>query len=94
MAKKETFGLTINVDRIPQSAARTFSRKDGSEGMQVNLIMSRRSKPDLRGNNYSIYVPQSKADRNAGVPPIFVGDGKLLNRDFSNDTDGDDNPPY
>lgn len=74
--------IVINLDlkQIPADKLKTFSRKNGQQGVSVTLVVSERKSPDMYGNQFSVYVRQSQEERELKDPKIYCGSGKYLKR--------------
>ena len=66
--------LNLDLSKIPSSALTEGKNKHS----YVNLTASSMKEPDDYGNNMSLYIQQSKEDRDNKVPRVYVGTGKSI----------------
>lgn len=52
------------------------NKRTGEES--VNITISLNDTPDQYGNNASIWISQTKEERDAKAPKIYVGNGKVI----------------
>ena len=65
--------LSICLSKLPKERIRA-----GSDGLKyINLKVVERKSPDKLGNTHFVAVSESKEEREANTPTIYVGSGKL-----------------
>jgi hypothetical protein len=52
------------------------NKRTGEES--VNITISLNDTPDQYGNNASIWISQTKEERDAKAPKIYLGNGKVI----------------
>ena len=72
----QLINATINVEKIDKS--RLFK---GEKGTYLNVVVSELQQPDQYGNTHSVYMQQTKEERDAKEQKIYLGNGKALNFD-------------
>lgn len=65
---------------IPRDRRSKFTRADGSQGIGIDLVVYERAKPSQSGQHFSISINQSKEERDANQPKIFIGGGTYVQR--------------
>jgi hypothetical protein len=65
--------LDLCLSKLPNEACR---RSDKNGLIYVNLVLAERREVDQFGNTHTIYVSQSKAEREASAEKVYVGSGK------------------
>lgn len=76
-----TIKIGINMDKIPAANIRKFTRKDGTIGVTANIVVQSLKQKDPYGNDYTIYLEQTKEEREMKSPKIYVGKGITLYED-------------
>lgn len=69
---------SINVAKIPKDEL-----IKGEKGSYLNVTVSLNDETDQYGNNASIYVAQSKEEREAGEDRTYLGNGRVVWTDGS-----------
>lgn len=67
--------INLNLTAIKDNAAKTFKSKDKTK-TYINLQVSELREPDQFGNTHTVFIEQTKEEREAKVPKIYVGNGK------------------
>lgn len=52
------------------------NKRTGEES--VNITISLNDAPDQYGNNASIWISQTKEERDAKTPKVYIGNGKVI----------------
>lgn len=66
--------ISICVDDIPKDKITT-----GKNGKRyLNLVVDKRKEKDKFDNDHTVYISQSKDERTAKLPKVYVGNGKEL----------------
>jgi hypothetical protein len=69
--------VSIELSAIPASALKQVIKKsNGKKAMFVNLCIGDREKPDNYGNDVTVWVQQTKEEREKEEKIVFVGSGK------------------
>lgn len=55
----------------------------GKKGSYINITMFINDDVDQYGNNASVIVSQTKEEREAKTPRVYLGNGRTLNKDAS-----------
>ena len=64
--------VSICVSDIPKEQIKT-----GTNGKKyLNIVVDERKSPDNYGNTHSVTISQSKEEREAKTPKVYVGNGK------------------
>ena len=64
--------VSICVSDIPKELIKT-----GTNGKKyLNVVVDERKSPDSYGNTHSVAISQTKEERQAGNPKVYVGSGK------------------
>jgi len=64
--------ININLSEIPKD--QIF---EGKKGKYITLIVDERKAPDNYGNTHTVYISQSKEEREAKKDKQYIGSGKL-----------------
>jgi len=64
---------SINVTKIPKDKI-----IDGDKGKWVPLTFSVNDEVDQFGNNCSIFISQTKEERESKTPKVYLGNGKVV----------------
>lgn len=67
--------ININLTAIKQNEGKTFKSKDGTK-TYINLQVSELKEVDKYGNTHTVFIEQTKEEREAKAPKIYVGNGK------------------
>lgn len=94
---------SIDLNKIDKSKIQTTDKngnpfKNGQKYLNVSITIN--DDPDTYGNHASISVAQSKEEREAGQPKVYLGNGKIVwssqakapQESFGNNADTDDLP--
>lgn len=65
----------INKSKL-QSLVHYTNKRTGEES--VNITISLNDAPDQYGNNASIWISQTKEERDAKTPKVYLGNGKVI----------------
>lgn len=65
----------INKSKL-QGLAHYTNKRTGEES--VNITISLNDTPDQYGNNASIWISQTKEERDAKAPKVYIGNGKVI----------------
>lgn len=63
--------ISINLSQIPEN-----KKIKGKKGDYLNLTIQELKQPDNYGNTHTVYVSQSKEEREAKVARTYLGNGK------------------
>lgn len=63
--------VNINLSAIPKSLI-----VEGKKGKYVNVIINKMKQPDPYGNTHTVYLEQSKEEREAKAEKVYIGKGK------------------
>lgn len=63
--------ISICLSDLPKEKITTA----GNGKKYVDLVVSERREPSKYGDTHTIYVPQSKEEREGNTPRVFVGKG-------------------
>ena len=61
-----------------ETILKALNAKQGKEGEGVKLTVSLSDQPNNYGQNVSVYVAQTKEQRDAKTPLFYVGNGKTF----------------
>ena len=61
-----------------ETMLKALNAKQGKEGEGVKLTISLADQPNNYGQNVSVYVAQTKEQRDAKTPLFYVGNGKTF----------------
>lgn len=64
--------ISICLSDIPKDAI----RKADNNKQYVSLVVDERKEADKFGNTHTVYLSQTKEDREARKPKVYVGNGK------------------
>jgi hypothetical protein len=81
--------LNINLSTIPKE--RIFQ---GKKGKYLNIVVSELKQPDAYGNTHSIYIEQTKEEREGKAEKLYIGKGKQLNFSSPAKEQDDDDLPF
>lgn len=73
-----TIKISLDMDRIPASNVKKFTRKDGTIGVSAKVVLQSLKQKDPYGNDYTLYLEQTKEEREMKAPKIYVGKGMTL----------------
>ena len=65
----------VNKSKL-QGLVHYTNKRTGEES--VNITIALNDTPDQYGNNASIWISQTKEERDAKTPKIYVGNGKVI----------------
>jgi len=65
----------INKSKL-QGLTHYTNKRTGEES--VNITISLNDTPDQYGNNASIWVSQTKEERDTKTPKVYIGNGKVI----------------
>lgn len=65
--------ITIGID-LTKVDKSTIVESNGKKFL--NLVVTKRREPDQYGNTHTVYIQQSKEERQAKAPKQYVGSGK------------------
>lgn len=65
----------INKSKL-KGLAHYTNKRTGEES--VNITISLNDAPDQYGNNASIWISQTKEERDAKTPKVYIGNGKVI----------------
>lgn len=64
--------IDIALSDIPESA-----RKTGKNGkVYTQIVIDEKKEVDAYGNSHAVYMNQSKEEREAKTPKVYIGNGK------------------
>ena len=63
--------INLNLSQIPKETI-----FDGKLGKYINLVVEERREPDRFGNTHTVYISQSKEEREAKKDKVYIGSGK------------------
>lgn len=66
----------LDLTKIPKEKIDSFTRRDGSEGLSLNITIFHQDHEDQFGNDTSIVVSQTREERQAKEPRVYIGNGK------------------
>ena len=74
--------ISICLSDIPKE----LMRKADNGKSYINLVVDKRREPDKFGNTHTVYINQTKEEREAKMDKIYVGNGKeyLFNQTSNN----------
>ena len=64
---------SIDLTKIPKEKI-----VDGKKGKYINVTMFINDEPDQYGNNASVIMSQTKEEREAKTPRVYLGNGKTV----------------
>lgn len=64
--------ISICLSDIPKELV----KKADNKKMYISLVVDKRREPDKFGNTHTVYISQSKEEREARKDKIYVGSGK------------------
>lgn len=94
MEDKELRNWTIDIDKIPKEKLRYFARKDGSQGVSLDITSIRMKATDRYGYTHTMWVRQTREEREREEPLVYVGRGKAVVRLSQQQQSNDDDIPY
>ena len=92
-----TTSLSLELDKIPESAIKEFPRKDGTTGRAVNITALNYDTEDQFGKSASVVLSSTKEERDAGKELVFCGGGwhnKTKSADASSNKTAKDDIPW
>ena len=72
----QLINISICLSDLPKESITTFE-KNGKK--YINLVVDEKREPDQYGKTHSVYVSQTKEEREAKTPKAYVGHGKAVN---------------
>ena len=63
-------------ERLSEGLVHYTNKRTNEES--VNVTISLNDTPDQYGNNASIWVSQTKEERDAKAPKVYIGNGKVI----------------
>lgn len=73
---KEIFTLSVDLTKIDKSKIKEVTRKDGTKALFIDLTLYVNSEADQYSNIGSVSINQSKEEREAKAPKVYVGNAK------------------
>lgn len=65
--------ININVSKIPKEKL-----YDGKKGKYLQVTFVQNNEADQFGQNASVYVSQSKEEKDSNIPKIYLGNGNVV----------------
>lgn len=78
----QIINISIDLAKVDKSQIKTIQLKNGNVGKFLNLSVFIKDEQDDYGNIASVSLSQSKEEREAAKPKVYVGNGK---RTWAND---------
>jgi hypothetical protein len=72
------YSLDLNILAIPAKNLKVRKLKNGDKAAFCNLILAERKEADQYGNTHTVFISQSKEEREAQTPKIYIGSAKLI----------------
>ena len=72
------YQLDLDLLKIPANKLKVRKLKNGNKATFCNLILSERMNPDDYGNTHTVFVSQTKEERESKAPKIYIGSAKLI----------------
>ena len=72
----QLINISICLSDLPKESITTFE-KNGKK--YINLVVDEKKEPGQYGKTHSVYVSQSKEEREAKTAKVYVGHGKAVN---------------
>ena len=66
----------INIDLTAIANSKKY-RKASNGHNYINLVIGERKEPDRDGNTLTVTLSKTKEEREANVPTVYVGSGKI-----------------
>ena len=73
---KEILTLSVDLTKIDKSKIKEVTRKDGTKALFIDLTLYVNSEADQYSNIGSVAINQSKEEREAKAPKVYVGNAK------------------
>ena len=67
--------ITLNIDLTKIDKSKIV---EGKKGKYLNLVVAERKEKDNYGNTHTIYIQQSKEERQDGAAKQYIGSGKEI----------------
>ena len=67
--------ISLTVSDIPKEKIIVGAEEKGSK-KYLNISIDRMKEPDKFGNTHTVYVSQTKEEREAKTPKVYIGKGK------------------
>ena len=74
----QIINISINLNKIDASKIKTMTLKNGEVAKFVDLTIFTKDEVDNYGNNASMTMAQTKEERAAKEPTIYLGNGKIV----------------
>jgi len=65
--------IDLNLSDIPADARK---QSDKNKKWYAKIVVDQRKEPDQYGNTHTLYINQTKEQREAKEPKVYVGSGK------------------
>ena len=72
------YSLDLDILKIPANKLKVRKLKNGNKAAFANLILAQRQQPDDYGNTHTVFISQTKEEREAKEPKIYIGSAKLI----------------
>ena len=72
------YSLDLNILAIPANKLKVRKLKNGDKAAFCNLILAERKEEDQYGNTHTVFISQTKEERDAQTPKIYIGSAKLI----------------
>jgi len=72
-----TITLSIDLALIPKERIKSVTKKDGTVGKYLDVVVFTKDQEDKFGNTASIQVSLTKEEREDKAAPIYLGNGKV-----------------
>lgn len=79
------YSLDLNILAIPASKLKVRKLKNGDKAAFCNLILAERKEADQYGNTHTVFISQTKEEREAQTPKIYIGSAKLIGSEKTNE---------
>lgn len=73
---KEILTLSVDLTKIDKSKIKEVTRKDGTKALFIDLTVYINSEADQYNNIGSVAINQSKEEREARSPKVYIGNAK------------------
>ena len=74
----QIINISINLNKIDASKIKTMTLKNGEVAKFIDLTIFTKDEVDNYGNNASMTMSQTKEERAAKEPTIYLGNGKVV----------------
>jgi len=72
------YSLDLDILKIPANKLKVRKLKNGNKAAFATLILAERQQPDDYGNTHTVFISQTKEEREAKEPKIYIGSAKLI----------------